>query len=191
VVWPAAEEGSLASDNFESGGWAGGTHWLDTWTNTGASSITGDGSPYAGSYHLLLQGPDGYAARAVDLSGQKVAHLRFWAKVNGFETGDVARCQVSSNGTDWQTVYTWGNANDDNTYHYYDIDLSGFSLTANFWIAFSAAMDEPDDYFCVDNISLDTMRAYCITVAAGDRTLKVAVDMTDGEEKILSWWYVV
>ena len=40
---------TIASDDFESGGWAGGTGWLAAWTHTGDSSIVTTGTPYRGS----------------------------------------------------------------------------------------------------------------------------------------------
>jgi hypothetical protein len=188
VVWPAMNMETLSADGFESGDWAGGIGWLGGWTNTGASGITSADSPRTGSYHLLIQGTDGQVVRAADLSEQAVAHLRFWARLNDFEAGDVATCNVSSDGVNWNTVLTLTNANDDNTYHYYDIDLTDYGLTNEFWIAFSSGMNSADDYLYVDDISIVVMRAYCITVTAGDRTLKAAVDLMGGDKKILGWW---
>ena len=190
IVWPATDTELIAEEDFENGDWAGGEGWLGDWTHTGSSSVTSSGTPYGGSYHLMLQSTDGYAARATDLSGQSVAHLQFWAKVDSFEGGDYASCLVSSDGSDWSTVYTWDNNNDDNTYHYYDIDLSGYEMTDEFWIAFNAGMSREDDYFYVDDISISALRAYCITVTAGDRILKVAVDLMGGTETVLCWYFI-
>lgn len=190
VVWPATVMGTLASDSFESNDWAGGTGWLAGWTNSGASSITSADSPHTGNNHLLIQGTDGYVARAVDLSEQAVAHLQFWAKLNEFESGDVATCNVSSDGVNWYTVFTLTNANDDNSYHYYDIDLTDYGLSSGFWISFSSGMNSADDYLYVDDVSVNVMRAYCITVTSGDRTLKAAVDLMGGDKKILGWWFI-
>ena len=190
VTWPAGTETALASDDFENGDWAGGTGWLDDWLNTGNSSVTSDGAPYAGLYHLLLQSGDGYAAREIDLAGLNVAHLSFRAKVNDFESGDTVVCQVSSDGSSWQTVYTWTTDESDNTYHYYFIDLSGFDLTGTFWLAFSAAMNQLDDYFYVDDVAFNGMQAYCISSGAGNRVVKAAVDLTGGAAEILCWWFI-
>jgi len=191
IVWPATEVELMADEDFESGDWTGGEGWLDAWTHTGASSVNATGTPYEGSYHLLLQGTDGYAARATDLSVQSIAHLRFWAKVNDFEGDEYVYCLVSSNGTDWGTVYTWYNDDDDNTYHHYDIDISDYDLTEECWVAFEADMSGADDYFYVDDISIDAVRAYCITATAGGRILKVAVDLMDGLENVLCWYFLV
>jgi hypothetical protein len=190
VVWPAAAPTTVAEDGFESGAWKGGTGWLNEWTNHGASSITIDGHPYEGKYHMLLTGPDGYVARATDLSTASVAHLRFWAKASSLEDYDYAHCLVSSDGVDWTTVYTWDIKAADDVYHYYDIDLSDYKLTSEFWIAFQVEMKDADDYFNLDDISVDAIGAYCITVNAGDRILKVAVDLLGGLKNVLCWWFI-
>lgn len=190
VVWPATDIQIMATEDFESGGWSGGADWLADWTHTSAATVNTT-SPYGGSYHLLVLGPDGYAARSVDLSSQSVAHLQFWAKINAFEGQDEAYCLVSSDNSTWHTVYTWTNSDDDDTYHYYDIDITEYGLSDEFWIAFSSGMSADDDYFYVDDISINAIRAYCITATAGDRILKAAVDLMGGLITVLSWWYVV
>jgi hypothetical protein len=190
IVWPATTLKTVAADDFESGVWKGGTGWLGEWTNKGASSITADGHPYEGKYHILLTGPDGYVLRAVDLSAVSVAHLRFWAKANALEADDYAYCRVSSDGGDWTTVYTWTNHDADDVYRYYDIDLSEYKLTSGFWIAFEVTMKDADDYFYVDDVTLDAIDAYCITVNAAGRILKVAVDLLGGAKTVLCWWFV-
>jgi hypothetical protein len=191
VVWPAMDIELTAEDNLETGDWAGGEGWLGNWIYTGDSSVTTSGTPYGGSYHLLLQNSTGYTARAVDLSAQSLAHLQFWAKVYAFEGGDYAYCLVSSDNVTWNTVYTFDNQSPDNTYLYYDIDISAYDLTSQFWIAFQAGMNQADDYFYVDDISINAVRAYCITITAGDRILKAAVDLMSGTVTVLCWWYLV
>jgi hypothetical protein len=191
VIWPANSPKSVAADDFESGGWAGGDGWLGDWTNTGTSGVVTSGIPHGGNYHLLLQDVDGYTVRAADLSGVSAAHLKFWAKVNDFELGDTASCLISTDGLSWQTVATWTSSNDDNTYHLYDFDITGYGLTGEVRVAFEAGMDAADDYFYVDDISIDVVNAYCITVTAGDRTLKAAVDLMGGVPTVLCWWFLV
>jgi len=52
---------TIASDNFESGGWTGGTGWLADWYYEGGASIVTTNSPYEGSYHLQLTDSTGYS----------------------------------------------------------------------------------------------------------------------------------
>jgi hypothetical protein len=143
-----------ANDNFESGGWTGGAGWLNNWYYSGDAAVTNTGTPYQGSYHLRLRANTGYVNRAVDLSSAVSAHLRFWAKVNSFEGGENSQALISPNGTNWTVVRTWTTADSDNTYHFYDIDLSLYTLTSQFWIAFRANMGQTTDYFYVDNLEI-------------------------------------
>jgi len=187
IVWEVGTYKSIASESFESGGWTGGSGWSDNWTHSGTSSVTTSGSPYQGSYHLLLQSGDGYAARKIDLSQQGVVRLKFWAKVSDFEGNEYALARISSNGSSWTNIYTWDRSYDDNQYHYYDIDLSSYTLTDTFWINFQANMKHATDYFYVDNIDIESVHGYAITVTSGDRVIKAAVNIDDGVVTVLSW----
>jgi prepilin-type N-terminal cleavage/methylation domain-containing protein len=142
----------LAWDDFESGGLSGGSGWLTDWLASGDYAVTTSGTAYQGSYHLRLRSSTGYARREVNLSGKTDVHIQFWAKADSFEGSKNAQLRVSSNGTTWSTVKTWVNGEDDNVYHYWDFDLSGYSLTGTFWIAFEANMGQTSDYFYVDDL---------------------------------------
>ena len=148
------KEPATASDNFESGGWSGGSGWLADWYYEGDASISASDQPYEGQYHLMLRANTGYIKRSVDLLGKANLHLQFWAKARSFETGEEAECLISSNGVDWTPVQTWVNGDDDNTYHYYDIDLSPYTMSSEFWIAFEANMSDTVDSFYVDNLDI-------------------------------------
>jgi hypothetical protein len=180
---------SVARDDFESGDWAGGTGWLDDWYHEGTANVTTSGTPYEGSYHLLLTSSDGYVKRSVDLSNLSAASLQLQAKVSSFEGGNEALCLISENGDDWIEVYTWGSKDDDNTYHFYDIDLSSYNLTSQFWIAFDAEMGWTDDYFYVDDLRIKSESVYGITSVAGDQTIWAVVQVV-GETVDVLWWRV-
>lgn len=155
VKLAAAASTTIASDNFESGGWSGGSGWLYDWWRSGNASIVTTGSPYQGSRHLRLRGPDGYVDRALNLSGRSNVHLQFWAKVDSLEASDIASALVSPDDTNWTVVQSWTSANSDNTYRFYDIDLSGFTMSSEFWIAFDATgMSATNDNFFVDYVQL-------------------------------------
>ena len=113
----------IASDDFETGNWSGGSGWLTDWYSEGDADIRSDGSPHGGSYDLRLRRGTGYVKRDVDLSNHPNVNLQFWAKANSFEGGEEAQCLISANGSDWTAVKTWVNGDDDNTYHFHDIDL--------------------------------------------------------------------
>jgi len=144
----------LAWDDFESAGLTGGSGWLTTWQASGDYAVTTAGTAYQGSYHLRLRSDDGHATREVDLSGKSNVHLQFWAKANSFEGAENAQLLVSSNGSTWTTVKTWVNGDDDNVYHFWDFDLSAYSLTSTFWIAFDSNMGQTSDQLYVDDVNI-------------------------------------
>jgi hypothetical protein len=187
VVWVASDPETIASDDFESGDWTGGTGWLDDWTSYGDAGVVTNAAPHQGNYHLRLRTGYGNATRSVDLAGNVVVNILLWAKVNSFEAGETATCDISSDNITWTTVYTWTNADDDNTYHYYEIDLSSYDLTSQFWIAFNAHMSGTGDYFYVDDLEVVSMNGFGITALAGDRVVKAVVDIGGGMT-VLSWY---
>lgn len=143
--------GGIACDAFESGGWSGGQGWLWGWWHEGASAVTTTGTPHGGTYHLRLRSSTGYVDRALDLSGQSNVHLQFWSKVNSFEAGDLLDLLVGPSGS-MAVAKTWTSADSDNTYHLEDIDLSPYTMSSEFYIAFDAQMSGTDDYFYVDDL---------------------------------------
>jgi hypothetical protein len=151
---------TLAADGFESHSVSGGTGaWLGNWTMTGYYSFTTSGE-HEGSYCLLLQGDDnsypgdGYVKREVNLSGSvgDGPYLKFWARVNQFENGDYAYLKVSTNGTDWTTLRTFSNSDDDNQWHSYQFDLSSYGTPSSFFIAFQMDCSYYQDYLYIDDI---------------------------------------
>jgi hypothetical protein len=145
----------LASDNFESGGWGGGSGWTGGWSHTGDSSVTASGSPHGGSRHLMLRRGTGYASRQVNLAGRTKAYVRFWAKAYSFEPTENASARVSSDGGNtWHTLKTWVDGEDDNVYKYYNFDVTSYGLTSNFIVAYKADMSWTNDYFYVDDVEV-------------------------------------
>ena len=187
VLW-TFDTPPIASDDFESGGWTGGSGWLDDWAPAGDARVIDWASPYEGDYHLELRYGTGYAERSVDLSAYSSARLQFWAKANSFDSGETAECLVSENGTGWTVVHTWVDGDDDNIYHFFDIDLSPYTLTSEFWIAFDANMADFRDYFYVDDLKIKGPPRYGIIARAGDGIIKAVVKLIDGDASLLDWW---
>jgi hypothetical protein len=159
---------TIATDNFESGGWTGGTGWLDGWTHsTTHSDIVTNDSPYDGTHHLRLTSADGFAKRSVDLTHQVNVHILVRVKVKNFEGNENATCSISSDNISWTTVHTWINdaSTDDNEYHFYDIDISSYQMTSRFWISFEANMSGTGDLFYVDKLEVVWLAELPIQVA--------------------------
>ena len=167
----------IASDDFESGGWNGGTGWLWGWWYQGDSAVTTLGGPYEGSYHLRLRSSTGYVDRALDLSGKTSVHLQFWAKADSFEAGETATCNIYD-GVAWDTVHTWVDGNDDNIYRFYDVDLSGYNMYNQFYITFEANMSGTGDYFYVDNIVITQPNEYYTLGTLASQVLDTGVPGT-------------
>lgn len=146
----------IAADDFETGGWTGGTGWLQDWDHYGLSAITSSSVPQQGTYHLMLNGNTDYVARSFDFTPARdsYARLYFWAKAKSFQSGEVVNLRLSTDGVNWTTLKTWGNGDDDNAYRFYDIDLSQYTDNARLWIAFEAGMSGPNSYFYVDSVSV-------------------------------------
>ncbi|MBM3943988.1 MAG: prepilin-type N-terminal cleavage/methylation domain-containing protein [SAR202 cluster bacterium] len=149
----------LAWDDFESADFAGGNGWLFDWSTSGNVSNVGTNSPQQGSRHMRLDGAAnannrGYADREVDLEGLSSIRVQFWAKVNGFEVDDTATMEVSTDGGVFQVTQTWVFADSDNTYRFYDIDLSPYTLSDDFFIAFRNSSNAGNDQLYVDNLQV-------------------------------------
>lgn len=162
------DKATLASDDFESGGWSDGSGWLGGWSASGEASVLKAGSPHDGSYHLRLRSSTGYVKRAVDLSGQSGLRLQFWAKVESFEPGDQAELLVSPDGAAWTTAESWTSADSDNTYRFVDVDLSPYTVSAQFWIAFDAKMSANDDHLFIDDLLLVKIFPGAVLALPGD-----------------------
>ena len=144
----------LAWDDFESGDFSGGSGWLGPWITAGDAAVVSVQAPYEGTFHLQLRRADGYVDRSLDLSGQTNVRIQFWAKAQSFEAGEYAELLVSPDGSDFTTVRSWVDGEDDDIYRREDIDLSYFSMTSEFWIVFDAEMSGVGDMFFVDDLKI-------------------------------------
>ena len=161
--------GTVASDNFESGGWSGGSGWAGSWSPSGDAAVS-NASPHGGNYSLRLRYNTGLAQRAANISDYNAPRLQFWARANSFESGDIAYCYVASSGSGpWYEVKRWTASQ---SYTYWDIalppEVSGASTV---WVRFQSAMNSTGDYLYVDDLNIvDRGRFYVddISIAEGD-----------------------
>ncbi len=189
IVWETPYPTTIAWEDFESGGWAGGGGWTDNWTHSGYSSVTSSGSPHGGLYHLMEQSSTGDVRRSVDLSAAGVIiHLKYWAKLvlNG---SDWAEVQVSPDGINWYQTRQWDKKSQSG-YYQYDDDLSPYQMTSRFWIRFSIHGNQTTDYFYIDDILVVNLDCYLITSTAGDRVIKAIVQI-NGTTPVVRYWYFI
>ena len=153
-LWDTLEP--VASDGLESGGLSGGQGWSSSWQTAGTVDATDLFTPVQeGTYHLRLAGDTATSTRAVDMSNMTNARLKFWAKVDSFEGGEVATLSLSVNGgSSYTAVRTWTSSEPDNTYVFVDEDLSGFTGTNQWVVKFDIQGDAADDRFFVDDLKL-------------------------------------
>ncbi len=129
---------AAAEDDYESGGWSGGEGWSGGWAHTGGASIGSGAGAHWGNYYLKLAESNGSAERATDLSGFYEPRLQFYARAGSLEEFDTAQCKVSTDGENWDTLMTWADGNDTDTYDFANIDISSYGNSSEFWVAFEA-----------------------------------------------------
>jgi len=143
----------VATDDLESGDWAGGSGWLWDWWTENSPEVSANGSPHGGSYHIQMasNGDYYYIARPTDMTGMTDAYVRFWAKADSFGASDFVNCAIFDN-TDWNYVQTWVDGDDDNTYHYFEFDVSGMDMSIEFYVTFYAELSGPGANFYIDDV---------------------------------------
>jgi len=154
IIIDSNEPSIIAFDVFPSNSWNTGSGWLGAWYHIGNSSLQTNGTPYSSPRHLRLRTGTGYVDRAVDLSSYCNPRLEFWAKATGFEAGDEAYVMVSHNDSDYYTLKTWVDGEDDGVYHFYEFDLNAFTLSSEFWIAFQSGMNQTNDVIYIDDVNI-------------------------------------
>ena len=150
---------TLATDDFESGTWSGGTLWYDpSWTVTGDALLLAGEGPHAGAWHTRLRRATGKLQRRFRRKTAGVVHLKFWARVSSFEDADLAEVKVSTTGGVLVTVKTFTTADSDGQYHYHDLDISSLAVTPLVKVVLDAGMNSAGDVWYIDDIRVDGLR---------------------------------
>jgi len=177
----------LVQDGFESGNYSGGAGWAGSWTTSGDVSILTSSGPHSGSRHVRLRRGTGLLSRTVNIpAGSTTLKLGFWSKVLSFEGTEHANVRVSANGGSLTTVHTLTSAQSDNTYHYYEIDLTSYVAASQIQIIFDANMGDVNDNWYLDDIRLTGTQGNIppIANAGADQTVTDA-DSSGGESVTL------
>jgi hypothetical protein len=151
--YPYNLQSTIASDNFSSNNFSGGTGWATaSWTTTGSPTVSG-GRVFSDG------GADRSFARRINLSAYSSA---IWTadwncddSSSGFESGDQTFFQVSyDNGTSWTTLQTLTapcGTNQNNT-GAVSLDINGGNT--NTWIRILTSNDSGSEDMFFDNIIL-------------------------------------
>nr|WP_169933442.1 DUF4347 domain-containing protein [Nonlabens sp. Ci31] len=183
-------QGPVASDNFSSNNFSGGTGWATaSWTTTGTPSVIG-GRAFSNG------GADRSFARRIDLSGySSVIWTADWNcddSSSGFESGDQTFFQVSyDNGGSYTTLQTLTapcGTNENNTG---SVSLNIIGGNTNTWIRILTSNDSGSEDMFFDNIVLTdpcTNGAIAGTVTANDPDgdgINSSCDIDDDNDGIL------
>jgi hypothetical protein len=143
------------ADDFDSGDASGGTGWNSPWSLSAGASIV-RGLAHSGEYQLELTGTFAEAVRSADLSDAGDVKLSFYWRTHSFDVGDSAVIEVYD-GSQWHEVYSVTGQQQDFIYHLAEIDLSAYSLGADFQLRISTSLVQPDDCFFVDDILISAL----------------------------------
>ncbi|MFN3191754.1 MAG: Ig-like domain-containing protein [Aureliella sp.] len=156
-----------ARDSFDNGTPNGGTGpWTGPWNLGSNTGFTSGSTPNDGSTHAIIQ-RRGSLTRQVDTAGITNLNLSFASKLRSFENSDRAYVKVSPDGSNWTTLKTFVNGEDDNTYRDYSYDIPFEADTL--WIRFEGDMSSSRyDYWYVDSVALTGQVASQPPVATDD-----------------------
>ena len=178
----------LADDNFASKNWDGGSGWLVGWSNEKAK-ITDKQGPYEGTYHVEINNEASYLARSANLSGQSDLYLQVRTKAKEFKESTLMQLLVSPDGSQWTAAKTWTIADSDDTYHLNNIDLSPYTMSSEFWVAFDwENFDKKASFYVDDLVITGGIITYEIVSTTAKAQITAVVEFeNDGTLTILSW----
>jgi len=109
-------------------------------------------SPHSGGYHVRLRRNASDFIRNIDTTGQSNVTLSFWSRVRSFEGSDQASVQVSRDGESWTTVKLFQNGDDDNTYHFHELEIPEELIGGMLSVRFEASMSSNNDFWYLDDV---------------------------------------
>ena len=166
---------TAAIDDFESGGFTGGTGWLADWQTSGSVDIVQNGDSQSGSWHMRLRAGDGIAYRDVDLTGWNDTELTVWVRAKSFEDDEYARLMLGPPGSLVEAM-RW----DGDEYHLYTIELSAFNPGGVFRVQFESHMGDNSDELFVDSLVISGDQPASPPVLPVTPILECVLDNGDG-----------
>ena len=130
--------------------WAG-TGWTAAWVRTGDNAMVSTAGVQGIIVRLRMTG---LITRSFVVNGATGVHVKFTAKVTGFETTDRALIRVRTASGSIATIKSFTPALSDNKFHDYDIDISHLTLGPDAKFFVQGKMDTIDDRFYIDDIDI-------------------------------------
>ncbi|MFQ5504343.1 MAG: S8 family serine peptidase, partial [Planctomycetota bacterium] len=152
---PGGQVQVLAADDFESGGFKGGSGWNGSWSVSGEAKLDKK-KGHKSKYAAKLKRSSALMQRQTDLGGVTQATLGFWARAKKFRSSDEFLVQVSTDGSTFTTVKTLTRSDSDDKYHFYEVPLS--SVSSTFHLRFDAEMARKGGEVYVDDIVIKGIR---------------------------------
>jgi len=146
---------SIASDNFDSNTWTGGSGWSGAWTSVATSNTTNANTPQAGSYHARVAS-SGSITRTLDLTAYTSATMTFYAKYGGsWSSSNHAYLEISTNGgSNWTTLRDFTTSNTSTSYgSQTSINLDSYT-GKSVQIRFRANTGSTSKYLYIDTIDI-------------------------------------
>jgi hypothetical protein len=198
-------KGTLFSDNFENY-YAQGARQIDGYNISRAPGFwyvdDGNGLPNTlGEEVFIMNGYLGYLARRwsalvfrdmdnygyaetkMNLSGYSNLTLSYWWRLGPSSSFGVNEYgNVSIWDGSWHVVRTYNSTNDDDKYHYAEIDLSLYSMVNNFTIRFGSKSSDDNERFYVDDVVVrDKFPINASYFVEGENVIAVKLNNSDNK----------
>ncbi len=146
-----AHADTIARDDFEEGGFRGGTGWLAGWQSSGAVDVTRRDKPRQGRSHLRLRGSS-IAYRDVSLRGGQAVSLSLWARTKSQEGEDYAALLLGAPGA-LAEVQRWDSADSDR-YRRFTFQVPPFLADGVLRVQLEMHGNDGDDALLVDAVEV-------------------------------------
>jgi len=133
-----------ASDDFETGGWSGGSGWSGAWALSGGTAVENDGALGGLVAHLTQNG------RITRTAGTPVssARLDFDFEIKSVDSGESVQAEVYDGS--WHTVWSKTSPADETSSE--SIDLSAYGTVSQ--VRFTLNASGSADHLYIDNVTL-------------------------------------
>jgi hypothetical protein len=146
-----AETDSFFPNNFYAdfeSGISGGSGWNGNW-KLGAGSHIQNVEQYTGNYSLENE-ENAFAFRSLDFTGGINMTISFYAKFVSVDVGESAYFSIND-GTE-HPIDSWTDGDDDDTWRYYEYNITGINPCANVILEFTTDFNSAGDQAFYDDI---------------------------------------